>query len=175
MIQPTSHAASIAAPCEAFPNQTGMLALAFWRVERPIGNEKARTTMATTAEEAIAVLQDDRQPTNKRETAVHYLQHNPSQEGTAALVAGLRDRDSGVRWACGSALAELGEQALEPLLRAVASTDNDPMLREGAHHALAHSTSSSVRTRTERLRQALKGPGAQLASMEEAAKLLYGS
>jgi HEAT repeat protein len=131
--------------------------------------------MANPTEEAIATLQNDALPAGTRETAVHYLQHHPSDEGTLALVVGLRDRDAGVRWACSTALAALGDQALAPLLRAVASTDNDPMLREGAHHALEHSTSAAVRDKTEALRAALKGPGAQLASMEEAAKVLYGA
>ncbi len=130
--------------------------------------------MATTTEQAIATLQDDSLSSTKRETAIHYLQHNPSDEGTAALVAALRDRDSGVRWACGTALAALGDQALTPLLKSIASEDNDPMLRDGAHHALVHSASSSVRTKTQALQKALKGPGAQLSSMDEAAKILYG-
>jgi HEAT repeat protein len=128
--------------------------------------------MATTTEEAIATLQDDSQPTNTRETAVHWLQHNPSEEGIQALVVALRDRDSGVRWACGSALAAIGEPALTPLLRAISSTDNDPMLREGAQRALIHNASPDVRMRTQALQKALVGPGAQLASMEEAAKLI---
>jgi HEAT repeat protein len=131
--------------------------------------------MASSTEEAIATLQDDSLSPNRREAAARYLQHNPSDEGTEALVAALRDRDSGVRWACGTALAAMGSQALTPLLRALASTDNDAMLREGAHHALAHNVSSSVREQTKELLTALRGPGAQLSSMEEATKLLYGS
>ncbi len=131
--------------------------------------------MASSTDEAIATLQDDSLAENKREAAARYLQHHPSDEGTDALVAALRDRDSGVRWACGTALAALGERALPPLLRALASTDNDQMLREGAHHALAHNTSQAVRDKTKNLLGALRGPGAQLSSMEEAAKLLYGS
>lgn len=137
--------------------------------------EKERMTMAMTTEEAIATLQDDSLSSTKRESAIHFIQHNPSQEGIEALVSTLRDRDSGVRYACGSALAALGEQGLKPLLRALAGTANDPMLREGAHHALVHSASSTVRKETEELQKALQGPGAQWSSMEEAARLLYRS
>lgn len=129
--------------------------------------------MATTTEEAIATLQNDSLSSNKRETAIHYLQHNPTEEGMKALVAALRDRDAGVRWAASTALASLGDQALPALLRAIASTDNDPMLRDGAHHALAHNSSRAIRAKTLELQKALVGPGAQLVSMEEAAKLLY--
>ena len=128
--------------------------------------------MAMTTEQAIATLQDDTLPENEREAAVHYLQHHPSEEGTTALVVALRDRDPGVRWACGTALSMLGDDALKPLLRAIGSTDNDPMLRQGAKHALAHSSSTDVRTKTKELQKALVGPGAQLASMEAAAKLM---
>jgi len=129
--------------------------------------------LATTTEEAITTLANQALTSNERETAIHYLQYNPSGEGVNALVAALRDRDPGVRYACSTALATLGERALMPLLRAISSTDNDSMLREGAHRVLAHSTSQDVREKTAPLRKALVGPGAQLASMEEAAKLLY--
>ena len=131
--------------------------------------------MPTTTTEAIATLKNDKLSTHKRGAAVHYLQDNPSEEGTAALVDALRDRDSGVRWACGSALALQGDRALKPLLRALTSTDNDSMLREGTHHALVQSASARVRAQSQELQKALVGPGAQLASMKAAAKLLYQS
>ena len=129
--------------------------------------------MPTTTDEAIATLTNDKLSTNERETAVHYLQDNPSEEGSKALVDVLRDRDSGVRWACGAALAVQGDHALKPLLSALTSTDNDAMLREGAHHVLVHSSSARVRSQTQELQKALVGPGAELASMEAAAKVLY--
>jgi HEAT repeat protein len=131
--------------------------------------------MVTTTDEAIAKLRNEKLPTNERKSAARFLQNHPTEEGTEALVEALQDRNPGVRWACGSALAAQGDFALKPLLRALTSTENDPMLREGAHHALAHNSSAQVRTETQELREALIGPGAQLASMEAAAKLLYKS
>ena len=128
--------------------------------------------MTSTIEEAISILQNDTLPENERKAAVHYIQYYPSADGKDALVEGLLDRDSGVRWACSTALAALGEEALLPLLRAIGSTSNDPMLREGALHALMHSSSKEVRDKTKELQEALEGPGAQFASMEAATKLM---
>ncbi len=128
--------------------------------------------MLSTTNEALAALQNDSLPENQRKAAAHYLQHHPSPEGINALIENLTDGDPGVRWACSTALAELGEASLKPLLMAIGGTSNDMLLREGALHALAHSSSKDVREKTTQLRAALKGPGAQLSSMEEATKLM---
>ncbi len=52
------------------------------------------------------------------------------------LVAALNDEDGGVRWQAARALARFGRAALDPLLRALATTPVTPWLAEGADRVL---------------------------------------
>lgn len=54
----------------------------------------------------------------------------------SCLVQTLEDEDPGVRWAAGNGLIDLGEDCLEPLLRALIDRGGSVWLREGAHHVL---------------------------------------
>ncbi len=128
--------------------------------------------MFASTEEAIQSLQDSSQTEHDREEAVHYLQHNPSDEGIAALVAALEDDDSGVRWACGTALAMAGEAALLPLVTSLTSPSNSTRLREGARHVFHQSSSPTVHAETAELQKCLRGIDADLRTMEAAYELL---
>lgn len=122
--------------------------------------------------QAIAALQNTRLPENQRTEAVHFLVADPTADGVAALVASLSDGDHGVRWAAGTALARIGEPAMPALLNALIGPDVDKTLRDGAHHVLADNSSQRVREQSIPLVKALKGPQADIATMQEALKLL---
>jgi HEAT repeat protein len=89
-----------------------------------------------------------------------------------ALVAALQDDDSGVRWAAGAALAQLGDAGMPALLKALCRPSEDTLLREGARHVLHYNASLRVRQETQELMQALKGPGSAVSTMEAAHRLL---
>jgi HEAT repeat protein len=129
-------------------------------------------TMFASTEEAIQSLQDSSQTEHHREEAIRFLQHNPSDEGVAALVAALEDDDSGVRWASGTALAIAGEAALRPLVMALTSPSNSARLREGARHVFHQSSSQKVQRETAKLQKCLRGIDADLRTMEAAYELL---
>ena len=128
--------------------------------------------MFASTEEAIQLLQDGSQSEHRRVEAIHYLQGNSSDKVIAALVAALEDDDSGVRWACGTALAMAGEAALLPLVKALASPSNSTYLREGARHVFRQSSSQKVQLDTADLQKCLRGIDADLRTMEAAYKLL---
>jgi HEAT repeat protein len=123
-------------------------------------------------EEALSILNDLARPEQERADAVDYLKRHADADAIAALVATLHEGDYGVRRSAAHALAEIGEPALRPLLRALASTGNDVNLRQAAWHILHHNSSPAVRNRSAALQAALQGPGAETYSMEEAFKLL---
>jgi HEAT repeat protein len=128
--------------------------------------------MINSTQEAIALLENTRLSEHEREGSVHYLRDHPSPEGDEALIAALDDDDAGVRWAAGAALAELGDDAFPALLNKLAHKSNDTWLREGARHVIHYNSSSRVRAESGELMRALKGPAADIASMEAAYKLL---
>ena len=128
--------------------------------------------MIESTEQAISILQNTKLGELDREDAIEYLRLNPSAEGSLALVAALDDDDHGVGWACGSALASLGEQAFPPLLEALSQPDNSIRLRQGARHVIHYNSSIKVRHQSAQLLKALKGQGAALSTEVEAHKLL---
>ncbi len=76
-------------------------------------------------------------------------------------------------------LNELAEQTgmkktevLPALLNALMAPGVDKTLRDGARHVLADNSSAQVRQLSVPLVKALKGPEADLATMQEAQKLL---
>lgn len=129
--------------------------------------------MFNSTEQAINILQNTNLSETEREEPVQYLKENPSEEGIQALITGLEDDDFGVRWACGAALAELGEQGLKPLLKALAQPNSSARLREGARHVLDYNSSSKVRIHRGELIRALKGSATGVSSMEAAHNLLH--
>ncbi len=128
--------------------------------------------MFNSSADAIAVLTNDAQSEQERETAISFLKQNPDAAGINALVSVLHDADAGVRWSASVALAELGNAALRPLLVELTSTKNDVNLRQGALHAFHYNADAGVRERTAELQRSLKGPGAASASMDAAVALM---
>ena len=123
-------------------------------------------------EKAISILQDTSFQELEREEAVTYLKIHPSAAGIIALVVGLEDDDYGVHWACGTAVAYLGEDAFHVYLEALAKGDHSPRLREVARHIIHYNSSDKVRQDGQTLLAAVKGPASALATIEEANKLL---
>ena len=121
---------------------------------------------------AILILQDTSYQEFKREEAVVYLQDHPSADSIKALVQGLDDDDYGVHWACGTAVAHLGEDAFHYYLEALAKPDHSPRLREVARHIIHYNSSDRVRQDGGSLLKAVKGPASAIATIEEANKLL---
>ena len=107
-----------------------------------------------------------------REEAAAYLQDHPSAEGIEALVKGLKDDDYGVHWACGTAVAQLGDEAFHVYLEALARANHNPRLREDARHIVHSNSSESVRQDGRSLLEAVKGPASVITTIEVANKLL---
>ena len=108
----------------------------------------------------------------EREAAARYLRKNPEPQAVPRLVRALQDEDFGVRWAASEALGQLGTVALVEVLRVLADRDRvgDPRLRESAYHMLHFGRHWPVPVTA--LMASLKGPASDLASLEEAARLL---
>ncbi|MEZ4662566.1 MAG: HEAT repeat domain-containing protein [Caldilineaceae bacterium] len=127
--------------------------------------------MIQTVAEAIAVLDQPAGSSTEREDAIHFLHNHPSPEGAERLVAALSDDDTGVRWAAAQGLIDYGERALPPLLRALAQNAGNSNLRIGAYQVLHDNPNASIREQMVELIKALRGPGADVASMQAASKL----
>jgi HEAT repeat protein len=128
--------------------------------------------MIQSSAQAILILQDSHLPENQRTDAARFLATDASTESIAALVTALSDADHGVRWAAGSALALLGEPAMPAVLSALLQPGVDKTLRDGVRHVLTDNRSADVRQLSMPLVKALKGPEADIAAMQEAARLL---
>lgn len=128
--------------------------------------------MATSLDDALKIFLDPSRPEHEREMALQTFKGDTSQQVINALISALHDPDTGVRWAAGNVLAEMGEAALRPLLLELASPRNDWNLRDSAVHILHTSHSAAVRSKTADLQKALKGSRAEIDSMEEANRVL---
>ena len=128
--------------------------------------------MIQSSAQALVILQDQHLPENPRTEAAHFLATDASANSIAALVTALRDADHGVRWAAGTALALLGEPAMHAVLSALLQPNVGKTLRDGVLHVLTDNRSAHVRLLSVPLVKALKGPEADIAAMQEAAKLL---
>ena len=122
-------------------------------------------------EQALAILDNRLNPVAGREAAARFLRKNPEPQAVPRLVRALQDEDFGVRWAASEALAQLGLHALEEVLRVLADPNQvgDPRLRESAYHMLHLGQPWPVSVIG--LMKSLKGPAADLATLEEAAHL----
>ncbi len=128
--------------------------------------------MIESTEQAIDLLQDISYSENDREHAILFLRDNQTKEGIDALVASLEDDDYGVRWAASNALAAFGEAAMPVLLGALMKEDSDSRLRESSVHIIHSNSSQKVKSDSEELLKALKGPSANISSMEAAFELM---
>ncbi|MFN8440180.1 MAG: hypothetical protein U0175_05390 [Caldilineaceae bacterium] len=129
--------------------------------------------MIQSKEEALAIMHDLYRNTWEREEAIHYLRKQTLNEHEIeALVEQLRDTAAGVRWAAGSALAAAGQIAIVPLLRALTGSNVNSLLLASAHHVLHDTIDVDARKQAEPLLDAIRGPGADVAAMTEAAHWL---
>jgi HEAT repeat protein len=130
--------------------------------------------MITSVSQAVHLLDDVHADSIQREMAAHYLEQHPDRTIVQRLVGALEDDDPGVRWASAIALSKLGQRALIDMLTALMDPMRvgNPLLREGIYHALYHNLDPHITTQAGALLQAMRGPAADLASMEEAFHLL---
>lgn len=128
----------------------------------------------TSEAQALEILDDTGQDMRHREAAARYLAAHPSPEIVGRLVQALQDNDFGVRWEAAVALSQLGNPALIEMLKALTDPKRvgDSRLRRGIYHALHYNQSLHLPVSMTRLMEALKGPAADIASMEEAGRLL---
>lgn len=143
-------------------------------------------------DQALVRLKNTHLNDQKRELAIHYICEHPTLQGIKALVNVLNDQEFGVRWAASIALAQLGSLALPEILRALTIPEmNTVRVREGVMHILHYSSNLAhepvstyqykepqvyikpdVSVSVGDLIAALKGPAADISSMEVAGRLL---
>lgn len=123
--------------------------------------------------QAVQLLNDPRQDLRVREAAIHKLASEPTPTNLERLVSALEDPAVSIRWVAADDLAHLGATALPTLLQRLASQHDSLWLREGAYHVCCYSSNGKVREQTHALQQALRGPAAEVATTDEAIKLLY--
>jgi HEAT repeat protein len=124
--------------------------------------------------QALEILDDDHKGTIEREEAVRYLADFPSEQVIDRLVKALQDDDFGVRWESSMVLSGFEKMALPSLLKALIDPERvgDPRLRRGVLRVFSHMKGSSQPRSAWKLIDALRSPAADIASMEEAYKML---
>ncbi|MEZ4707902.1 MAG: hypothetical protein R3A44_11880 [Caldilineaceae bacterium] len=127
------------------------------------------TTQAETASSAI--YYHPQHYVSDQGANIQYLSTHPTPTNLNKLVDMMEYGDFGVRWEAAAALASLGSDALRPVLQALCKRST-VWLREGAHHVFYYSSNAIVRSQTAELLEAMRGPAADVATMNMAGKLL---
>ena len=128
--------------------------------------------MTDSVEDALLTLAGERQEWQARRDAADYLRQHPTPTVVLALIDALRVADYRVHWAAAEALAEMGEAAVRPLLRALVNSVEKPHMREGAKHVFLRNKSEDVREDTEEIMQMIHN-GAGDNDVRAAALALY--
>lgn len=125
-------------------------------------------------ERAMEILDDPLEDQMLWEQAIRYISHQPSEKVIKRLVWALQDDEFGIRWEASTTLARLGKKALPELLKALTDPDRvgDPRLREGAYRVLHSNLDPFYAIDITQLLQVLRGPAADIATMEAAGKIL---
>lgn len=126
----------------------------------------------TSVPDAIRVIHDTALGEFEREEAIHYLAQHLEPQVVEALVQVLDDDDFGVRWAAAEALTYAGAAALAPILHLLVAKGGSSEAREAALHALRNNTDPEVREQAKPVLEALRGPGAAMATPTAAYQLL---
>lgn len=122
---------------------------------------------------AIEIIHDTSINEVEREDAIHYLARHLDPEVIGQLTQVLDDDDFGVRWAAAQALTFAGAEALVPILRLLIAKGGSPEVREAAQHALRNNIDPQVRQQAKPVLEALRGPGADMATPMAAYELLH--
>ncbi len=124
--------------------------------------------------EALETLSNNSAGTLERERAIRYLSEHPDEQAIRRIIEACEDDDFGVRWEAARALARAGKAGLAALLQALADPERvgHTRLRRSAYWALEQMGLSEYKPMIWNLMLAMKGPGADIATMEEAHKLL---
>ena len=83
----------------------------------------------------------------------------------------MEDDDYGIHWACGTAIAFLGEKAFPAYLEALSKPDHSARLRDSARHIVHYNSSPKVHDDGQVLLAAVKGPSPAITTIEAAYKL----
>ena len=121
--------------------------------------------------QAIRVLDDEKNHTGLREEAARFLEENPTENAMQRLIQALTDDDFGVRWAASSALAKLGDRALPALLQ-VMIKDTSPRLRESVYHVLHYNQDQWIQWHSKPLMDAIKGVAPDVTAPQAAYQML---
>lgn len=74
----------------------------------------------------------------------------------SALVRGLEDDESEIRWMSGEGLIRMGDAAVVPILKALIHHFDSAFLRHGSHHVLVNLTDAVMKQRLKPLLYALE-------------------
>jgi len=131
--------------------------------------------MFSSESQAVKILDDQDRSYREREAAVKYLADLASPSAIRRLVVALQDDNISVRWEAAVSIANLGDTALPEVLKALTDPHRvgDPRLRQGVYHILHTNASLHLPQAAGDLMRALKGPGADIATMEAAGRLLH--
>ncbi len=135
-----------------------------------IENQNHKTHLSET--EALTLLNDPLLSPYEREKGLQALADDATPAHIERLLEALEDNQFGIRWSAAALLAEMGDKALVPLLQLLIRQHDSVWLREGAYHVCYYSNSATVAEQTRALRKALRGPAAEVATTDEAVKLL---
>jgi hypothetical protein len=122
-------------------------------------------------QQALNVLDDNRNGIQLREEAARFLEQNPTEDATQRLIKALTDDDFGVRWAAATALTRLGNYALTALLHELIQ-NTSPRLRESAYHVLHYNDSQWIRIHSKPLMDAIKDLAPDVTTPKAAYHLL---
>jgi len=102
--------------------------------------EQARSVLIDIGKEAVPGL--TKALTSKTRTSTVGSCQSTSRhcdpDSIPALVKSLQDQVFDIRWLAAEALIAIGEETIEPLLRAVIDQENESFISEGAHHIIAN-------------------------------------
>jgi HEAT repeat protein len=100
--------------------------------------QTARRSLVSMGHKAVPALSEALKSSQHwvRWEAAKALSQIGDPESTNTLVRSLTDKEFDVRWIAAEGLIFIGEKAVVPLLKALATNPKSTWLREGAHHVL---------------------------------------
>jgi HEAT repeat protein len=131
----------------------------------PIDRQHAREALVAVGRPAVGRLirlLDDSRSQVRREV-VKTLAAIGDSAAAPGLVDAMEDEEVDVRWLAAQALIDLGHEALNPLLAALAYRASSPELMEGAHHVLSRLYWRDSPKVVKPVLAALDGPAPQMA------------
>lgn len=103
-----------------------------------VDREKARLALVSKGKDMIDYLMEyiSHPKHTYRWEAVKTLEGINDPAAIPLFVQALEDDESDIRWIAAEGLIRLGEQSIEPLLKAIIETENSSFVLSGAHHVI---------------------------------------